>query len=353
MSEPDRLLQDMADRLFAEIATPANLARHDAGEWLDDAWQKVDELGFPLALIAEENGGLGVDPVEALALVRLGGRYALPLPLAETMLANRILTDAGLPPSEGAATAAVSRFLSGPGLTRKGQGWHFASDAKRVPWARHASTIAVVAACEEGVLVASVPRSALAIEPGVNLANEPRDLVRFNVELDADAVRPAPPGWDIDRVHRLGAALRSIAMAGALARVLEMTVAYAGERVQFGKPIARFQAIQQNLAVLAGHVAAASAAADLAAEAVAADADFLRIAAAKVRVGEAAGAAAGIAHQVHGAIGFTREYALNQLTRRLWAWRDEFGDEAEWSCALGEAAVAAGADGLWPTISAA
>ena len=87
----------MAARLFAEIATPANLARHDAGEWLEEGWQKVDELGFPLALIAEENGGLGVDPVEALALVRLGGRYALPLPLAETMLANRILTDA-VPP---------------------------------------------------------------------------------------------------------------------------------------------------------------------------------------------------------------------------------------------------------------
>ena len=353
MSERHSLVEDMADRLFGEIATSANLTRHDAGEWLDEGWRRVSELGFPLALVSEESGGLGLDAVEALGIVRLCGWHALPLPVAETMLANRILTDAGLPAAEGVATVALLRAATGPVLTRKAQGWHLTGEGRRVPWGCRAAVIAAIGEAEAGTFVAAVPAVGLPIERGLNLANEPRDLVRFDFTLDADCVRPAPPAWDADRVHRLGAALRAIAMAGALARVLEMTVRYAGERVQFGRPIGRFQAVQQNLAVLAGHVAAASAAADLAAEAVGADADLLPIAAAKVRVGEAAGAAAAIAHQVHGAIGFTREHALNQLTRRLWAWRDEFGDEAGWSRVLGEAAASAGADGLWPLITAA
>jgi alkylation response protein AidB-like acyl-CoA dehydrogenase len=137
-----------------------------------------------------------------------------------------------------------------------------------------------------------------------------------------------------------------------LERVLALTVAYAGERSQFGKPIGRFQAVQQSLAEMAGHVAAGAAAAGGAAEAFA-GADLLPIAAAKVRTGEAAGRAAAIAHQVHGAIGFTQEHILHRFTGRLWSWRDEFGDEAEWSLALGTQAVEAGPDGLWPLVTAA
>lgn len=349
----DALIRDMAERLFAEIATPASHARHDAGEWLSDGWEEVAELGFPLALAQEERGGLGLEPVEALGLVRLAGRHALPLPLGETMLANRLLTDAGLPAAEGPATVAIGRPGSGLALTEAGSGWRLDGALDRVPWARHADAIALVLAGPDGPVVARVPRTGITIEPGQNLANEPRDRVRFAVDLPRSSVAATTTGWDPDRVHRIGAALRASAMAGALGRVLEMTVAYAGERVQFGRPIGRFQAIQQNLAVMAGHVAASSAAADLAADAVAGEAALLPIAAAKVRVGEAAGIVASIAHQVHGAIGFTREHALNQLTRRLWSWRDEFGDEAEWSLALGRAAFAAGPDGLWPMISAA
>ena len=75
--------------------------------------------------------------------------------------------------------------------------------------------------------------------------------------------------------------------------------------------------------------------------------------AAKARAGEAASIAAGLAHQAHGAIGFTREYELHYATRRLWSWRDEFGNEAEWNRVVGRAALAAGADGLWPALTAA
>ncbi len=153
------------------------------------------------------------------------------------------------------------------------------------------------------------------------------------------------------QLRAAGAAIRTVQIAGALGRILPLCIGYVQTRVQFGRPIGKFQAIQQSMAILAGQCAAAGAAADMAAEALAGTLDPVVIGAAKARAGEAASVAAGLAHQVHGAIGFTQEYELHPLTRRLWSWRDEFGNEAEWNAVVGRAALAAGADGLWPAIA--
>jgi alkylation response protein AidB-like acyl-CoA dehydrogenase len=151
----------------------------------------------------------------------------------------------------------------------------------------------------------------------------------------------------------LGALMRAAQMAGAMEAALDLSTRYANDRVQFGRPIGKFQAVQQQMALLAEETAAALVAVESAAIAVAqgrASVDFA-IAAAKTRAGMAAGRVAEIAHQVHGAIGFAEEHALHYLTRRLWSWRDEFGDESYWASALGQRVAAAGADGLWPLIT--
>ena len=114
--------------------------------------------------------------------------------------------------------------------------------------------------------------------------------------------------------------------------------------------------MQHNLARLAGETAAALAAAGSAADAICSepgfsDAVFLEVASAKIRVGEAAEAGAAIAHQVHGAIGFSREHVLHRYTQRLWAWRDDFGDESHWAAWLGAHVARAGADALWPMLA--
>jgi acyl-CoA dehydrogenase len=157
---------------------------------------------------------------------------------------------------------------------------------------------------------------------------------------------------------------RAAQMAGALDSILEQGVRYATERKQFGRPIGNFQALQHYLAVVAGHVAASGLAAEQAFRAAeraataagrageagepasAHDAEF-EIAAAKIRVGEAAGVSAGLVHQVHGAIGFTYEHSLHFATRRLWSWRAEFGSESAWAIELGRRVAARGADNLW------
>jgi acyl-CoA dehydrogenase len=120
--------------------------------------------------------------------------------------------------------------------------------------------------------------------------------------------------------------------------------------VQFGRPIGNFQVIQHNIVIMAGHVVAAGAAADLAAESFG-NPDPLPVAIAKVRCGEAAGAVASSAHQIHGALGFTAEHVLHRYSKRLWAWRDEYGAEPFWSEIIGNAALRAGPEGLWPLLT--
>jgi acyl-CoA dehydrogenase len=144
---------------------------------------------------------------------------------------------------------------------------------------------------------------------------------------------------------------RAAQMAGGLEFLLSQSVKYVSERKQFGKPLSSFQVIQNNLALLAGHTAAAGMAAQAAFHAMEkGDASF-EIACAKIRVGEAAGLGAGIAHQAHGAIGFTYEHTLHFVTRRLWSWRAEFGAEGYWAERLGREVAARGAQALWPMLT--
>jgi acyl-CoA dehydrogenase len=144
-----------------------------------------------------------------------------------------------------------------------------------------------------------------------------------------------------------------VQLAAALEQVLAWTVQYAGERHQFGRPLGKFQAIQMELAEMAGEVSAVTAVTDAAVQALergAADV-VLAAAAAKVRAGMAVEAVARLAHQVHGAIGFTQEHKLHHLTRRLWSWRDEAGSELAWAPVLAAGLLADGPDGFWPALT--
>jgi acyl-CoA dehydrogenase len=188
------------------------------------------------------------------------------------------------------------------------------------------------------------------VQPAANIAREPRDRLVFDGAPVMARRTATLPG---DTVRLYGAMVRSVQMAGALATLLAQAVRYAGERVQFGRPIGKFQVIQHELAKLAGDVAAAGIAAEAACRAAAAGGDpRFEIAVAKTRIGGAVDQATSIAHQVHGAIGFTYEHRLHFATRRLWSWRAEFGSDAWWAATLGRAALARGADALWPDLTA-
>lgn len=350
MSETRDLVREAAERLFDKHCSAEIMRRADGGEFPQALWRALSDAGYARALVPESAGGPGLEMADALTLLISAGRHAVPAPLAETMLAGWLLSGAGVLVPEGPLTVAPVR--EGDVLTaqRDGAGWRIDGSATRVPWARQCGTIAVLAQSDGESLVALVAAADCVIRDGHNVAGEPRDDV---VLSGAKSLQAGGSPISAGAMRALGAVMRSAQMAGALQSVLETTVQYAKDRVQFGRPIGRFQAVQQNLAVLAGQTAAATAAAEAAIEAAARNLDSPAVAAAKIRAGEAAGIGAAIAHQMHGAIGFTLEHRLHYFTRRLWSWRDEFGNEAYWARRLGGAVAAAGADRLWHGITAA
>ena len=334
----DTLLAETAERLFTDHVTPKILAAAENGAWPEAAWNAVTEAGLHLGLVPEAAGGFGAPIPEALDLLRIAGKHALPLPLAETMLAAWLLAGAGLAIPEGPLTVVAAPTLA---LRQDGTNWHMSGNAVAIPWARSATAIVVLS---DGY-VALAPEFRVA--EGQNIAREPRDSLAF----DCTPVAVAATGVTARQLRAIGAAMRTLQIAGALERVTAMTVQYAQDRTQFGRPIGRFQAVQHNLAILASQTAAALAAGSMAAEAVAEGICLPTIAAAKARAGEAAGLGAAIAHQIHGALGFTYEHRLQYFTKRLWAWRDEFGGETEWNLLLGNHLVQAGPEGLWPALT--
>ena len=344
------LLRDTATRLFAQQVTPEVARAAERGTFPAAAWAAVEAAGLTRALVPEAAGGFGVPAAQAMVLLRVAGEHAAPLPLAETMLASWLLAAAGLPIPDGVLTVGPVAADDGSlHLTRDGTGWRLSGSAARMPWGRDAAAAVLLVEHAGRAHVALLRPAAWDLTPGENLAREPRDRLRVTAAPDA----VAPVALPAHALRAAGAAARAQQIAGALARVLAITTRYAQDRVQFGRPIGKFQAVQQSLAVLAGQAAAASAAADLAAEAMEAGPRLLPIAAAKARAGEAAGIACGLAHQLHGAIGFTYEHGLHFLTKRLWSWRDEFGAETEWNRLLGRHMLAAGADRLWAELTAA
>ena len=300
MSEVRALLAESAAELFRRHCPTEVVAKG----WSAELWQVVER-----AELTE-----GATTAELAEVLRVASQYAAPIPLGEDALARGFLARSGIEAPAGPLT--VGDFYD-----RRAEG---------VPFARIATGIVAVGL--EGV--ALLRPGSYRVSEGVNLAGEPRDAV------EADPFEVVPLGAVL---RRWGALLRAVQIAGALERVLQLTVRQADDRRQFGQPLRRFQAIAHQLAELAAETAAARAAADAAAE----DPQLWKIAAAKVRCGEAAGRAATIAHQVHGAIGFTDEHVLHRFTLRLWSWRDEFGTEEEWASVLGGLLK----ENLWETLT--
>jgi acyl-CoA dehydrogenase len=343
------LLSDTVTRLFTDLATKELIEAAEKGTWPDKLWRALEEGGLTLPLVSDAAGGAGGTWLDAHVVVRASGRYTAPVPLAETIIAGWLLSRAGLEVPFGPLTLAPVHRDERLTLTRNGGGVTVSGRATRVPWARDAGHIVTVAELDGRPTVALIARGVATVEEDRNLALEPRDTLEFRA---APAVAAAPADVPSDAIYLYGAMARAAQMAGALEACLVQSVRYATERKQFGRPIGSFQAIQQNLAVLAGHVAAAGMAAECAFRAADADDPRFEVAVAKVRAGEAAGIGAGIAHQTHGAIGFTYEHSLHFATRRLWSWRAEFGSESAWARELGRSVAARGADALWSDLTA-
>ena len=347
MSEMRDILVDQVDRLLADQVDKSALEAAERGETPQALARAVEEQGLYRLRAPEAFGGADGDWGDVGAVLRAAARRQAPLPLAESMIACALLADAGIDIPDGPLTVAPVRREDRIEIADG----KVSGAAHRVPFARSVPHFVVMATREREPFVALVRAADCRIAPESNVAGEPRDTVTFG-GVRAVAAKLAGRGADARLLWNRGAMARSCQMAGALEFLLAQSVQYANERVQFGRPIGKFQAIQQQLAVLATQVAAAIAASEEACEAADRGEAPFETAVAKIRAGEAANIGPSIAHQVHGAIGFTYEHSLHFATRRLWSWRAEFGSAGWWSRELGRQVCERGADALWPFLTA-
>src|SRR5438874_2171604 len=274
--------------IFADLCEPATINAAEDGKWPEALWNALAENGLTLTWVPDTLGGAGAEMIDGFAVLRVAGRAAAPVPLAETLMAGWLLAQAGIAAPPGPMTVAPVHEDGNITLDANGK---LSGRARHIPFARTARHIAVLAKREGVPTVALVAAEGLNIREGTSLAGEPQDTVSFD-GATAIGAGAAPAGLDPVTLARLGAAVRTQQMAGALEHILDQSVQWSLDRVQFGRPIAKFQAVQHNLAQLAGEVAAAGAAADTAAEAIAerginGNGVAGDVAVAKIRVGEA------------------------------------------------------------------
>ena len=352
--EETRMLLESMGRLFEDLCTKQVVDAAETGVFAADLWRAVSETGVPLAALPESAGGADADWADLYAALRVAGRFSAPIPLAETMLAAWVASSAGLEIGDGPMTVGPVRASDKLTLTRDGNGWRLNGTASRLPYASFVERIVLIADGLDGEMAVSLEAAAAPTPTkGKNIANEARDTLVFD-KFYVSTAAPLKAGVSRAALYRRGALARATMMSGALERAMDLAVTYAQERVQFGRPISKFQAVQQNLAVLSEQTAVAVAAANLGIEALSCgdeEREEFQIGIAKTRVGEAATLACELAHQVHGAIGFTKEYSLQLATRRLWSWREEFGSDPEWAAKVGAYFCGKGADNLWPILT--
>jgi acyl-CoA dehydrogenase len=343
-----RLIEETAQRLFRPHCSSAQLKAAE-GAWSEPLWRELEDAGFTSALMPSGTD-LEIPMADALTIIRIAGSFSAPVPLPESMLAHWLMARAGIAAIQGPLSLAPVNTDESFELRRTGASWHLKATASRVPWGRYAAALVAAVESDGKWFIAVAPRASFVeIVHGENLAREPRDRIRIDASIPESSIAAFDRG--ADGIYTLGAAIRVLQMTGGLDSVLRLTVQYAQDRKQFGRAIGKFQAIQQNVAVMAANIAAARAAANSVVRIIAEGGSSYGIAAAKLRTNEAVAIAARTAHQVHGAMGFTQEYELHFLTKRLWSWRDEFGSEAAWGCKLGRAVCERGPDQLWDFIT--
>ena len=312
------MFTEAIEDILKDQCTPAMVRAIEAGGSCAPLWQALEATGFLELLASEADGGAQLPLGDLFPILCTFGRYATPVPAAQTIAARALLPSHAIP--AGMITLATALRREAGGIIS-------------CPLTPYGMIADFVLARDADALLLLPGTSARRQHTGVHLS------------------QTAALSWSNEnggtRIPGVGAALPAFAAAlyaalisGAMTRVFEMTLEHCNDRVQFGKSLGKFQAVQHQLSVMAEHTAASSIAAEHAFHTDRVVPSLLAAAMAKSRTSEAAALVAAIAHALHGAIGITEEYDLQLLTRRLHEWRVAHGSETHWNLLIGHDVLA-------------
>lgn len=313
---------DSADRFFAQECSSAQLRQIEQGTDPKSLWEILLSAGFADALLPESAGGAGLTLNDAWPIMFCMGRHALPLPYAHTMLARAWLSQHAKDIPQGSLTFAPFQVVADAGeLTAHAVSfglvaeWVLVQHDKQV-WLLPTAEALVTPSGGHGTLDANLTWSAAVTQ---------RSLLGT---------------WEQPQFRHLLALSVAVLIAGAADRVFEMTLAHANQREQFGKPIGRFQALQQQISEVAELVFGARMATEMACRSQDWQPTPMLAALAKSQTSQAVARVSAVAHAVHGAIGVTHEYDLQLFTRRLNEWARVGGGQSYWAQQLGHEVLA-------------
>jgi acyl-CoA dehydrogenase len=335
MTDVDRGFEVMIAQLFESKVGHERVLEAEQVTLLRDLWDTASELGLPWIGINEEAGGSGGSIQDLVTLLDATGRFAVPLPLLENHLAAWLVTSAGGQVAEGEIWSVA------PGTPQDSLvmvGSRVSGTVHDVAWGGAAHTVVVLIENHDGTQLVLLDPTQAEVTPGRDIAGQPRDVMIF----DGAEFSPFISNITVDDLRQRGAVLRAAQMAGAMATVYETTKRYTAERHQFGRPIGTFQAVRTHLVYLAQAAVVTRVSVDRAAVALDAEGDASFAAyATKLLANQNAAQSIRSGHQAHGAIGMTREYSLQEYTRRLNAWRGDWGTEYALAERIGGAALEA------------
>src|SRR6202008_4316182 len=206
----ENIVVETAKKIFADLADAQTINHDKKGEWKAPLWKALTEAGLPLSWVGEDCGGSGASLAEGFGVIGAAGRFAIAVPLAETMLAGWLLAQAKISSPEGAMTAAPAspkdRITLNPDGTLTGR-------ARGVPFAKEAKHIAVLAHGNSGASIALVDAGKVRIEAGLNPANDNSNAVTFD-KVEPSSSKPAPKGFDQAALMLMGGVVRSLQIAG-------------------------------------------------------------------------------------------------------------------------------------------
>ena len=359
INETQQMLKNSAREFFAREC-PLSLVRameeHPKG-YTDELWQGMVDLGWLGLALPEKYGGAGGDLMDVAALLEEMGRALMPGPFFSTVVLGAMtILDAA---DEDNKEKLLSQIANGQLIvtlalteingTYDPEGIQVSACVDRngyvingtklfVPDAQ-ASDLLIVATRtsqtfnpKEGVTLLLVPKGTdgVSITPHETLPSGAQGEVRFDeVRLPfSAALGGIDMGWPIiERTLRRASAAKCVEMVGGAQAVLDMTLKYLKYRAQFGRPLGAFQSLQHHCANMATDVEGCRYTAYQAIWKVAQSAPATReVAIAKAWVSDAYIRVCGLAHQCHGAIGFTKEHDLQMYTHRARIQEQAFGD---------------------------